>query len=150
MVGVLPGSIVVGLGIGLIFGSATATATERVRPAEAGVAAALVNAVQQVGGALGTALLMTIATQTTSGLLPAAGGPSEVTAIALVAGYDRAFLVAAGIFALMAIVCAVVLPRTRTRSPSTANVPSGATTSEPNDIAAQRISSRGDVAKGRA
>jgi EmrB/QacA subfamily drug resistance transporter len=105
---VLPAALVVGLGLGMIFGSAAATATAGVGTEDSGVASALVNTFQQVGGALGTALLTTLAAQTTADLL--AGGASTAEAAA-VAGYGRAFLVAAGIFVLMALACGMLLPR---------------------------------------
>jgi AcrR family transcriptional regulator len=105
---VLPAALVVGLGLGMIFGSATATAGVVIE--DSGVASALVNTFQQVGGALGTALLTTLAAQT-AGLL-AGGAVTESTAqAAAVAGYGRAFLVAAGVFVVMALVCGMLLPR---------------------------------------
>lgn len=58
---ILPALALIGLGLGMIFGSATAGATAGVRIQDSGVASALVNTVQQVGGALGTALLTTLA-----------------------------------------------------------------------------------------
>jgi EmrB/QacA subfamily drug resistance transporter len=58
---VLPGLVLVGLGLGLVFVPAVNTATYGVDPRDAGVASATVNTAQQVGGSLGTALLNTIA-----------------------------------------------------------------------------------------
>ena len=58
---VMPGLIVTGLGLGLIFAPAIASATAHVEPRDAGAASALVNTTQQIGGSLGTALLNTIA-----------------------------------------------------------------------------------------
>ncbi len=58
---VLPGLLVIGLGLGLIFAPAMDTATRGVEGADAGVASALVNTGQQVGGSIGTALLSTLA-----------------------------------------------------------------------------------------
>jgi EmrB/QacA subfamily drug resistance transporter len=114
---VLPAALVVGLGLGMIFGSAAATATDDVRSEDAGVASALVNTFQQVGGALGTALLTTLAAQTTAGLL--AGGAASQTAA--VAGYGRAFLVAAGVFVVMALVCGMLLVRSGRSRPTPRN-----------------------------
>ncbi|MFI9272852.1 MFS transporter [Kitasatospora sp. NPDC052896] len=59
---ILPGLILMGLGMGTAFMPAMSLATFRVRPQDAGVASAMVNTSQQVGGAIGTALLSTIAT----------------------------------------------------------------------------------------
>ncbi len=58
---VLPGLVVTGLGLGLIFAPATASATAGIEPRDAGAASALVNTSQQIGGSMGTALLNTIA-----------------------------------------------------------------------------------------
>src|SRR5271170_3433347 len=57
---VLPALVITGLGMGCIFAPAFSTATLRVDASEAGVASAMVNTSQQVGGSVGTALLSTI------------------------------------------------------------------------------------------
>ena len=71
--------IVTGLGMGLMFSTAFNTGTYGVRPQDTGVASASVNTGQQLGGAIGTALLNTIAASATAELpgqpLPAAGRP---------------------------------------------------------------------------
>ncbi len=56
----LPGLLVIGAGMGCIFAPAFGTATLGVQRHEAGVASAMVNTSQQVGGSIGTALLSTI------------------------------------------------------------------------------------------
>lgn len=63
---VFPGMLLLGLGLGTTFMTATSMATAGIRPADAGVASAMVNTSQQIGGAVGTALLNTIATGTTA------------------------------------------------------------------------------------
>ena len=63
---ILPALIVIGVGLGLVFSTAISHATLGVEPSEAGVASATVNASQQVGGSLGTALLSTIAASATA------------------------------------------------------------------------------------
>ncbi|MGD0852333.1 MAG: MFS transporter [Acidimicrobiales bacterium] len=63
---VLPGLIVTGLGLGLIFAPAIASATAGVRPSDVGAASALVNTTQQIGGSMGLALLNTIAVTVTA------------------------------------------------------------------------------------
>ena len=63
---VLPGLLVIGLGLGLIFAPAMDTATRGVEGPDAGVASALVNTGQQVGGSIGTALLSTLAASASS------------------------------------------------------------------------------------
>src|SRR5207244_9641576 len=57
---VLPGLLVLGVGMGCIFAPAFSTATLGVEGSEAGVASAMVNTSQQVGGSVGTSLLSTI------------------------------------------------------------------------------------------
>ena len=58
---VLPSLLIMGLGFGLIFAPAISTATLGVQESDSGVASAMVNVSQQVGGSIGTALLSTIA-----------------------------------------------------------------------------------------
>ncbi|MEV4558908.1 MFS transporter [Kitasatospora sp. NPDC049285] len=58
---VLPGLVLMGLGMGTAFMPAMSLATYGVQPRDAGVASAMVNTSQQVGGAIGTALLSTVA-----------------------------------------------------------------------------------------
>lgn len=109
---VLPPLVVMGLGVGLIFGSCFNTATAGAARRDSGVASALVNTGQQVGGAIGTALLTTLAATATADLLAKASGRPSAALIAqaAVAGETRAFLVASGIFVLSALVTMVVLP----------------------------------------
>lgn len=63
---VAPGMLLLGLGLGTTFMTATSLATVGIESADAGVASAMVNTSQQIGGAVGTALLNTIATGTTA------------------------------------------------------------------------------------
>jgi EmrB/QacA subfamily drug resistance transporter len=100
---IFPSLPVLGFGFGLIFAPAINTATERVDRNDAGVASALVNTMQQVGGSVGTALLSTIAVSVTSGYAATHFGPAAA-AEAPVAGYRVAFLVSAGIFAVGALI----------------------------------------------
>jgi EmrB/QacA subfamily drug resistance transporter len=110
LVHVLPALFVMGLGMGLIFASCFNTATSGTRPSDAGVASALVNTGQQVGGALGTALLNTIAATATASYVSSRTPSPAVLAEAAVAGETRAFLVAAGVFALGAVLSLLVIP----------------------------------------
>jgi hypothetical protein len=89
-------------------------ATIGVQPADAGVASAMVSASQQVGGSLGTALLSTLAASAATSFVTsnAVGRPTHaVLAHAAMHGYTTAFSVAAGLFAVGAIVSAFVYER---------------------------------------
>ena len=121
---VLPGIMIIGAGLGLVFSAAMATATFGVEPHDAGVASAMVNTTQQIGGSIGTALLSTLAASAvTSSLASVAGKPDPVAlATAAVHGYTTAFWWAAGIYAVGAVVCAALLTR---RSLDAGRAPAG-------------------------
>jgi EmrB/QacA subfamily drug resistance transporter len=108
---VLPGLMIIGAGLGIVFSSAMATATFGVEAGDAGVASAMVNTMQQIGGSIGTALLSTLAASaTTADLAVVAGRPDPAAlAHAAVHGYTTAFWWAAGIYAGGAFVCAALL-----------------------------------------
>jgi EmrB/QacA subfamily drug resistance transporter len=99
---VLPALLVIGVGLGLVFAPAMATATAGVRPADAGVASAMVNTTQQVGGSIGIALLSTLASSAASGFT---GAPAQ----AAVHGYTTAFMWSAVIFGVGAVVTGLLL-----------------------------------------
>jgi hypothetical protein len=115
---VLPGLIVLGLGLGLIFAPATASATAGIEKRDAGAASALVNTTQQIGGSVGTALLNTLAVSaaTAAGMSLMKTHPPK-TALAMKAlettatlhGYAVAFWWAAGFFALGAVITLFLL-----------------------------------------
>ncbi len=107
---VLPALLVMGVGMGLVFAPAMATATGQVAPHDAGVASALVNTMQQIGGSVGTALLSTFAATAASSYVTTHGGPSrQVLASAAVHGYTTAFWWAAGVFAIGAVATSLLL-----------------------------------------
>ena len=64
-----PGLVIVGVGLGLMFSAAINASTAGVLPSDAGVASAMVNIGQQVGGSIGTALLSTLAADAASSYL---------------------------------------------------------------------------------
>ncbi len=106
---VLPGIMVMGLGFGMIMAPSFATATRGVAPGDAGVASALVNTSQQVGGSLGVALLSTLFAGAVSGFVPAAGTPVALArAEAAVHGSTVVFWWAAGILAAGSIITALL------------------------------------------
>ena len=89
---VLPG-VLVALGIALSIVPSTIAATQGARPEQAGLASGLVNTSRQVGGAIGIALLISLASQRTSHLI---GGNRDVPT-ALTDGFRLAYLVGAGL-----------------------------------------------------
>ncbi|MBW4077490.1 MAG: MFS transporter [Acidobacteria bacterium] len=103
---VLPGLVVTGLGLGLIFAPAIASATSAIKHRDAGAASALVNTTQQVGGSVGTALLNTIAVSVAARALRSVT-PSHLSVLsethATLHGYHVAFWWAAGFFGVGAI-----------------------------------------------
>jgi EmrB/QacA subfamily drug resistance transporter len=106
---ILPALVVIGLGLGLVFGCGLNTATYGAAPADAGVASAMVNTCQQVGGSIGTALLNTIAASALTSYLVTHGHSPSALAGAAVHSYVVSFWVAAAIFAGSAVICALVL-----------------------------------------
>jgi EmrB/QacA subfamily drug resistance transporter len=106
---VLPGLLIVGLGLGLSMAAAFSTATSGVRAGDSGVASATVNVMQQVGGSIGTALLSTVAASATSGFAAAQASGTDAMAQAAVHGYTTAFWWSAAIFAAGAIVCGLLI-----------------------------------------
>jgi EmrB/QacA subfamily drug resistance transporter len=102
----LPGFLIIGLGIGFAFVPISIAALAGVKASEAGIASGLFNTSQQIGGALGIAALSTIATsQTSDALATGTALPS-----ALVDGFTAAFLVGAGI-AAVGVIAALTLVR---------------------------------------
>lgn len=104
----LPGLIVMSLGLGAVFVAATTAANAGVPAAQAGLAAALINASQQLGGALGIAIFTALATSHTQRLRSA--GMSASTALDV--GFRRA-LIAAAVFLIAAAVIAARATNTR-------------------------------------
>jgi MFS family permease len=108
---VLPGLLMIGIGMPCIFAPCFATATLGVAPNEAGVASAMVNTCQQVGGAVGTAVLSTIFANAASSYTSSHAKTPGLGAAAEVHGYITAFTFAAVMFGVGLLVAAVVLPR---------------------------------------
>jgi EmrB/QacA subfamily drug resistance transporter len=106
---VLPGLMLIGVGLGFVMAPAMNTATLGVDAADAGVASATVNTMQQIGGSIGTALLSTLAASATSSYVAGRQPSADVVAQAAVHGYTTAFWWAAAIFAAGAVVCALLL-----------------------------------------
>jgi EmrB/QacA subfamily drug resistance transporter len=106
---ILGPSVLAAIGLGLSFVPVTIAAVSGTTRQEAGLASGLVNTAQQVGGALGLAILATIADSHTKALLSAGGhSPAE----ALTKGFQRAFLTGSG-FAVAGAILAFFLISTR-------------------------------------
>jgi predicted MFS family arabinose efflux permease len=103
---VLGPSLLAAVGLGLGFVPVTIAAVTGTEPHEAGLASGLINTSQQVGGALGLAILATIANSRTQSLLHAGVHNASV---ALTKGFDRAFLAGAGFAVAGAILAALLI-----------------------------------------
>jgi len=112
LIHILPAEIVVSLGIGMTFVPMSSTALVGVGPNDAGVASALVNATQQVGGSLGTALLNTVAATATASYLASHVHTANALPTAAVSGYTTAFTLSA-VFLGAAFVATTLLVRAR-------------------------------------
>ena len=112
---VLPSLVLLGLGLGLVFAPSFTLGTYGVASADAGVASAMVNVAQQVGGSIGTSLLNTIATTAAASYVTAHAASITrvskqlVEANALLSSYHTVFWVAAGVFAGAAVICSLLL-----------------------------------------
>jgi EmrB/QacA subfamily drug resistance transporter len=101
---VLGPSILAGCGLGFTFVPVTIAAVTGTSGPQAGIASGLINTSQQIGGALGVAILVSVSTSRIADFGRAAG-----THQALVAGYSRAFLIGCGFAVLAALLSAVVV-----------------------------------------
>jgi EmrB/QacA subfamily drug resistance transporter len=106
---VLPSLLLIGVGIGFVAATAINTATAGIAPGDSGIASALVNTSQQVGGSIGTALLNTLATTAAVTFARAHATGADVLARATIHGNAVAFWTGAGIFGLGAILCGSLL-----------------------------------------
>jgi len=97
---VVPSELLISLGMGHVFVSLSSTALLGVPNEDAGVASALVNTMQQVGGSVGIALMNTIATTATANYITSHGQSSPD---AVVHGFTTAFTVGAAIMAAAAV-----------------------------------------------
>jgi EmrB/QacA subfamily drug resistance transporter len=102
---ILPPLLVLGFGMGLIFAPAMAMATYGVRADDAGVASAMVNTCQQVGGSIGVALLSTLAAGAATNYAKGKTPSSLVTAQANLHSYATAYRWSAAFFFVGMVVC---------------------------------------------
>ncbi|HEY2716183.1 MAG TPA: MFS transporter, partial [Solirubrobacterales bacterium] len=115
-VAVLPGGVLTTIGAGLSLVPATIVAVKGVPQAQSGLASGVVNTSRLVAGTFGLAVLSTLATSHTNGLLASGHGQLE----ALTEGYKLAFLIGAGVCALGILAAATFLRRTPDPVPQTA------------------------------
>lgn len=101
---ILPSMVLLPVGMGLVFLSSTIAATSGVPPREAGLVSGLFNTSQQLGGAVGIAILSSVTTAVV-------GASKDVTV--LINGYHVSFLVAAGLMLCAVAVAGIVIKVTR-------------------------------------
>jgi hypothetical protein len=109
---ILGPSLLAAAGLGFAFVSVTLGAVSGIAETDSGLASGLINTAQQVGGALGLAVLATVATNRTTSLMTAAHGAPGARANALTEGFQAAFLTGAGI-ALLGVLAALFLIRSK-------------------------------------
>jgi Major Facilitator Superfamily len=113
-------SLLAAVGLGLAFVPTTIAALTGTRPDEAGLASGLINTSQQVGGALGLAILATVATGRTDDVI-ATGERNP--AVALTEGFQDAFMVGAGMALLGALLAATLISSRDSREHAEAGNP---------------------------
>jgi EmrB/QacA subfamily drug resistance transporter len=124
VVDVLPAMLLIGVGMGLAFPAMMTLGMAGTTPQDSGLVSGLVNTTQQVGGALGLAVLATVSTSHTNNLV--ASGHSQASA--LVGGYHLAWGIAAGlVLAATAVAVTVLRPAAQVAAePATDSVPADA------------------------
>lgn len=133
---ILPAQLLLGLGMGTAFMPAMSLATHGVEPRDSGVASAMVNTSQQVGGAIGTALLNTIAASAatayaTSHAALAATDPKLLKLQAMVHGFTGAIWWAVGILVVASAIAVTFINAGR---PSATTVNSGSGSGDADEV----------------
>jgi hypothetical protein len=108
---VLPPLVVIGLGLGLSLPAAMSQSTLGVRLSDQGVASATMNTTQQIGGAISTALLNSLANAAAATYVAAHLTDPLVQANAAMRSYETAFWWSAGFFAVGAVIAALLFRR---------------------------------------
>lgn len=109
---ILPALILMGLGLGGAMSTAFQGATAGVHHEDAGVASAMINTSQQVGGSIGTALLSTIAASAATDYLSSHTPDPLAVAQAQIESYTTSFWWATAIFVAGAVITAFLMPNT--------------------------------------
>lgn len=104
----LPGVLLMAAGMAAVFVTVTLVATSGVTHKESGLVSGLLNTGQQVGGAIGLAVLTVISTAASKSQLAAAGNNAAAVPEALVHGFRQGFI-AAALFAVAASLVALVV-----------------------------------------
>ena len=107
---IMPGLILLGLGIGGVMSTAFQGATSGLHHNDSGVASALINTGQQIGGSISTALLTTIASSATTDYLTSHKPSALAAAQAGVEGYTATLAWGAGFFVVGAVIAALLIP----------------------------------------
>jgi EmrB/QacA subfamily drug resistance transporter len=122
---ILPATLVFGLGLGLTISASINTATVGVERADTGVASALVNVGQQVGGSIGTSLLNTLAASAAAGFLAVHLHAPHAATLAVLHGYQTGFIWSGVILLVAAVTTGALLHRPAAATVSDA-APAGA------------------------
>ena len=110
---IFPGIILMASGIGATFVALTLAATSGVSHRESGLVSGLLNTSQQIGGAIGLAVLTTVSTARTTSVMAAAHGDPAALNGALVAGFHSAFWIASGLAVAASVIALVGLTHSR-------------------------------------
>jgi MFS family permease len=115
----VPATLVLGLGLGLVNPATANAALHRVSAADAGLASGVQTTVQQVGSATGISVLVALAVRRKAGLIANGGAPVEAT----VAGYRLAFTIAGVVLLIGAVAVMVIMERTTEVAADSASPP---------------------------
>jgi EmrB/QacA subfamily drug resistance transporter len=107
---VLPGIVLMAAGMAAVFVTTTMVTTSGVSHEDSGLVSGLLNSGQQIGGAIGLAVLSVVSTSVTKHDMAAAHGDADLTQLAIVHGFQRGFLFAA-LFAIAASLVALIVLR---------------------------------------
>jgi EmrB/QacA subfamily drug resistance transporter len=106
---ILPAELLFGLGLGIAFTPSLSLATYKVEAGDTGIASAMINASQQLGGSIGTALLNTIAASATAAWVASNGNSPRLANVAAVHGYTVAMWWTVGVLVLAALIVLAVI-----------------------------------------